>query len=126
MFKRIVMFLFVAACGGSSSSTSDAAVSADVEACQAVGSAYCSRAYACLGSADLANYGLPATQAECVTQEDAGCGSAMPEPGYCKGNPQTSGSAANACAADLNATSCSDFTQPASGSDVCKTELCAS
>ena len=29
-------------------------------------------------------------------------------------------------AADLNGMSCSDFTQPASGSDVCKTELCAS
>jgi hypothetical protein len=127
MLKRIVMFSLVAACGGSSSSTSDSAtVSPDVEACQAVGSAYCARAYACLGSADLAQYGLPATQAECVTQENAGCGSASPEPGYCKGSPQTSGSAATACAADLNATSCSDFTQPASGSDVCKTELCAS
>jgi hypothetical protein len=129
MFNRcsLVVSLLVVACNGSSSSTSDApAASPDVLACQAVGSAYCARAYACLSADQLTQYQLPATQAECVDQENAGCGSATPEPGYCKGTPQTSAQAATACAADLNATSCSDFMQPASGSDVCKTELCAS
>ncbi|HEY1815474.1 MAG TPA: hypothetical protein VGG74_24165 [Kofleriaceae bacterium] len=120
----LVSYCFVVACGGSSSST-DASVSPDVAACQAVGSAYCARAYACLTSDQLTAYQLPATQAECVTQENADCGSAMPEPGYCKGNAQTSASAATACAADLNATSCTDFMGTPSGSDVCKTQLCA-
>jgi hypothetical protein len=122
----LVVCLFVVACNGSSSTTDGPMASPDVVAGQAVGSAYCARAYACLSADQLTQYQLPATQAECVDQENAGCGSATPEPGYCKGNPQTSAQAANACAADLTATSCSDFTQPASGSDVCKTELCAS
>ncbi|HEX4449678.1 MAG TPA: hypothetical protein VH143_02355 [Kofleriaceae bacterium] len=129
MFNRnsLVVCLFVVACNGSSSSTSDApAASGDVQACDAVGSAYCARAYACLSADQLVQYQLPATQAECVDQENANCGSATPEPGFCKGAAQTSAQAATACAADLNGTSCSDFTQPASGSDVCKTELCAS
>ena len=124
MSKLTWIVLLAAACGSSSSSSSPDAPSAAAAACQSVGSAYCARAYACLTPDQLSAFQLPATQAECVTQENANCTGAAPEPGFCKGSPQTSAQAATACAADLNGQSCAEFTGSASGSDVCKTQLC--
>ena len=78
--------------------------------------------YACYSATDIAGFQLPATQAECVTQSNANCMLATPEPGYCKGAAQTSASAATMCSAELSALTCDQLRQPASG--VCKTELC--
>jgi hypothetical protein len=117
--SKLLWIAFIAAC------TSSASTDDDVTACESVGSAYCARAYACLSADQLSQYQLPATQAECVTQENANCGSATVSPGFCKGAAQTSGSAANACASSLDAESCSDFTSTTTSDDACKTELCA-
>jgi hypothetical protein len=123
--SSISLLVVAAACGSSSSSSSSPdAASPAIAACQAVGSAYCGRAYACLTPEQLAAFQLPPTEAGCVTQENASCTGASPEPGFCKGTPQTSAQAATACAADLNGQTCAQFTGSASGSDVCKTQLC--
>lgn len=128
MSKLLLSLSCVVACGSSSSSpdapgTSDSA--AAIAACQAVGTAYCARAYACYTPDQLAGFQLPATQAECETQENTGCTGVSPAPGFCKGDAQTSTQAATACAADLDGQTCDQFTMPASGSDVCKAQLCA-
>jgi len=125
MSKLMLISVLIAACGSSSSSSSPDAPSAAVAACQAVGSAFCARAYACYTPDQLTAFQLPATQAECVTQENAGCTNAAPSPGFCKGTPQSTTQGAVACAADLNGMTCDQFTGSASGSDVCKTQLCA-
>jgi hypothetical protein len=123
MIYRTSLILLVAACGSNATST-DAASSSPVAACQSVGTSFCERMYTCYSAAEIAGFQLPTTEAACVTQENANCTMATPEPGYCKGTAQTSGSAATMCSAELSALTCDQFKQPASG--VCKTELCAS
>lgn len=92
-------------------------------ACESVGINLCAKVYSCYSGSDIADMQYPPTQAECVTQMNADCGSAAPTPGYCKGSPQTSAQAATACATELDGLSCTEFEQP-SGSGACKTELC--
>ena len=64
----------------------------------------------------------PATEAECVTQENANC--AQLEPGYCKSSTQTSAANAELCAMDLSGLTCAQFTGTPSPTDACKTKLC--
>ncbi len=66
---------------------------------------------------------LPATEAECVTDDNANC--AQSEPGFCKGSAQTSTANASACAADLTGMTCTEFKSTPPPGDVCKTQLCA-
>jgi hypothetical protein len=115
--------LLVAACGDSTTAQTDAPSSATA-ACESVGTSFCERMYTCYSAADIAGFQLPATQAGCVTQENANCGAATPEPGYCKGTAQTSTANATSCSAELSALTCAELMQPSSG--VCKTQLCAS
>lgn len=81
--------------------------------------------YACYSPTDLAGFQLPATEAECVTQENAHCGDAMASPGYCKGSAQTSTAMATACAAELNGLTCAELMGTPPPNSVCKTQLCA-
>ena len=67
---------------------------------------------------------MAAEEAECIAQENTDCGAATPSPGFCKGAPQTSAAVVVACATDLSAMTCDQFTQPAPANDVCKTQLC--
>jgi hypothetical protein len=113
--------VFVVACGSSSSSSPDA--NSGAQACAAVGTALCHQVYACYSGSDISNLGYPATEADCVTQENASCASL--EPGFCKGSTQTSAANATACATDLSAQTCTQFTAPAGSGDVCKTSLCS-
>jgi hypothetical protein len=119
--RSFALVVLVAACGSSGSSTPDA--SSGAQACAAVGTALCHQVYACYSGSDVANLGYPATEAECVTQENASCNSL--EPGYCKGSTQTSTANATACATDLSGMTCTEFTAPAGSDDVCKTSLCS-
>jgi len=80
--------------------------------------------YACYSATDIAGFGLPTTEAACVTQENSGCSGSAPSPGYCKGTSQTSTANAMACAADMTGMTCAQWTQPAPANDVCKTMLC--
>ena len=125
MSRLLGIVVVLASCGGSSPDPLDAAVAADIAACEAVGTAYCQQAYACFTAAQLAGYQLPATQAECVTMENSQCDLAAPEPGFCKGSTQTSTATATACAADLSGMTCDEFDQAPPANDVCKTQLCA-
>jgi hypothetical protein len=120
MIYRASLILLFAACGSDASTSADAASA--VAACQSVGTSFCERMYACYTAAEIAGFQLPTTQAECVTQENANCTMATPEPGYCKGTAQTSATAATMCSAELTALTCDQLKQPASG--VCKTDLC--
>jgi hypothetical protein len=122
-FHRIVLVTALAACGSSSPATSDAPTTASA-ACESVGTGYCQKMYACYQGSDLASFGLPATEPECETQENASCNAATPEPGYCKGAAQTSAANATACATELDGLTCTELMQP-TGSGACKTELCA-
>lgn len=122
---RFGILVALAACGGSSSSQPDAATaSAATQACNSVGTSLCHQFYACYSASDIAGLGLPATEVECVTQENSGCTSDPAKPGYCKGSAQTSTAMAMACSAELAGLTCAQFKQPTS-SGVCKTELCA-
>jgi hypothetical protein len=116
------MFFF-AACGDSTTTQSDASAPSALAACQSVGTSFCERMYTCYSATDIAGFQLPPTQAGCVTEENANCGAATPQPGYCKGTAQTSTSVATMCSAELSALTCAELMQPASG--VCKTQLCA-
>lgn len=80
--------------------------------------------YACYQGSDLAGFGLPATEPECETQENASCDASPPEPGYCKGAAQTSAANATACASEFDGLTCTELMQP-TGSGGCKTALCA-
>ncbi len=109
---------------GGTAAMPDASTATAAAACEAVGTSLCQKFYTCLSATEISSLGLPATQDECVTQENSGCNAAAPAPGYCKGSPQTSASAATACASELSALTCTEFNQP-TASGACKTELCA-
>ena len=106
------------ACGSSSPTTDPA------DACNSVGVSLCAKVYACYDADQIAGFGYPATQDECVTQQNASCTGATPEPGFCKGSTQVSASAATACSDELDAQSCTDFETPTS-TGACKQGLCA-
>jgi hypothetical protein len=120
---RIVMVVALAACGSSSSSMPDAG-DTPAQACESVGTSFCAKMYACYSATDIMGFGLPATEAECVTQENAHCGDATPAPGYCKGKTQVSAQAALACSAEFDGLSCTQLMQSTS-SGACKTGLCS-
>jgi hypothetical protein len=117
------LIVTLAACGDSAPTQPDA--SGESAACASVGTTFCRKMYACLTPQQIADFQLPPTEAECVTMQNANCDAAAPEPGYCKGHPQTSAGAATACAADLDALSCPQLLQTPPPNDVCKTQLCA-
>lgn len=119
-----LIILALAACGSSSKSTPDAAATPNA-ACVALGTDYCQKMYTCYSATDIAGFGLPATQAECVTMENAQCGAAPPKPGYCKGSAQASDAAATACANEISGDSCDVWKQPAPSTSACKSGLCA-
>lgn len=114
---RIVMIVALAACNTSSSPTPK-------QACEAVGTSFCAKVYACYSPADIMGYQLPPTEAECVTQENAHCGDPTPVPGYCKGQPQVSTQAALNCSAEFDALTCAELNTPTS-TGACKSELCS-
>ena len=114
----------LAACGSSTSpATPDATDAADA-ACVSVGKSFCQKMYACYQPSDSSSFGLPATEAECETEQNASCDASPPEPGYCKGAAQTSDANATACANEFDGYTCDELMQP-TGSGACKTQLCA-
>ena len=128
---RVLMIACLSACGGSSPAQPDVATQPDSAtgptpsaACASVGTSYCQKMYACYSASDIASFQLPATETECVTMMNGHCTDAAPAPGYCKGSPQASASAATACSAALSAFTCTQLMQPMS-SGACKHGLCA-
>jgi hypothetical protein len=121
-------FLFAVAtgCGGNGASggSVDDNLSNQDAACVRVGVSLCAKMYSCYSAAEIAEFQYPATEAECVTEENANCAKAAPKPEFCKGSLQTSDSAADACADELDAQSCDDFQKPTS-SGACKAALCS-
>ena len=117
----LTLGLATTACGSSSSSPPDASTAA--VACEQVGVALCHQFYACYTASERDGFQLPATEAECVTMDNANCGES--KPGYCKGAAQTSAANATACAADLSGMTCTQFKGTPPAGDVCKTQLCA-
>jgi hypothetical protein len=124
---QFLMFVPLVACGGSTSPTPDGLTLTPAEAatasCQYVGTTLCHQMYQCYSPSDIAGFGYPATEADCVIMENANCGDDPPKPGFCKGSAQTSTAMANACGFEIDGMTCDQFKQPSSG--VCKTELCA-
>ena len=117
------MFATLSGCsGGTASPSLPDAASAQI-ACDRVGHALCTQLYECYTADELMTMSLPASEADCETLENAQCAANPPEPGFCKGHPQTSAAMASACAGELTGMTCTQFRQPSSG--VCKTELCA-
>ena len=113
-FLPLASLIFVVSgCGGSSGN-----------ACDRVGTALCARVYACYTAPEIAQLQYPATEAECVTLENANCTANPPKPGFCKSGAQTSDAAANACADELNRMTCDALKTPTS-SGACKAQLCA-
>jgi hypothetical protein len=94
------------------------------DACSRVGSSFCAKVYACSTAEERQQLNFPASEADCVAQENANCSNSSPKPGYCKGHAQVSDKAANACADELDAMSCQVFNTSTS-SGACKAQLCA-
>ena len=118
--RYLLVCALATACGTSSSSPDASTATA---ACDAVGVALCHQVYACYTASEITGLQYPATEAECVTMENANCGQS--DPGFCKGTAQTSAANANACAADLSGMTCTQFKGTPPAGDVCKTQLCA-
>jgi hypothetical protein len=100
------------------------APSSPVAACQAVGTSYCTRMYACYSPSEIAGFQLPPNESDCEVQMNAHCSDATPSPGYCKGSPQVSASAATLCASYFDGLSCTKLMQ-GDPTSICKTGLCA-
>jgi hypothetical protein len=122
LYRIVVIAIAISACNGSSKPSADAGLTGS-EACQAVGTSFCAKMYACYSPADLMGFQLPATEDECVALMNAHCADSMPMPGYCKGHPQASIQAATACAAEFDGLTCAELMQTPSGA--CKTQLCS-
>lgn len=119
MKTLLACFLVLAACGDSSTSSPDAALTG-AQACANVGIALCHQVFACYSASEIADLQYPPTEAGCVTEENANCAQLMP--GYCKSSAQTSIANAEACTAAVQADTCAQFKGTAA--DACSQSLC--
>jgi hypothetical protein len=85
------------------------------QACEDLSSALCERIYACLTPAELAAAGLPASEAACVTAEEAanGCAAETLDNVCTGGNEKYDASEAAKCSDQVVGLTCSQVRDPA-------------
>jgi len=112
MLRSISLAAFVlglTACPGSSDGPSPR------QACEDLSSALCERLYACLTPAEIAASGLPASEAACVTAEEAanGCAAQTLDNVCTGGNEHYDASEAAKCSDQIVGLTCAQVRDPA-------------
>jgi hypothetical protein len=104
-----LVLLVVTACSGGSDGPSPR------QACEDLSSALCERVYACLTPDEIAAQGLPASEAACVTSEQAskGCAAQTLDNVCTGGNQKYDASEAGKCTDQITGLTCAQVRDPA-------------